>query len=301
MGVIVLTRKDNEKQGKGFALEWAFFHLLKEDYDAFVVLDADCSIDPHALTVFNSYINRGSAVLQANDVTSNPDESATSYLLAVGNLLENNFFYAPKSRIGLSVFLRGTGMVFHRNILEKYPWNAYTVSEDTDYTLRLLRNNIRIIFINNVNVRSAFPATNEQLQIQRNRWVHGNIKLSKSNTLRLMAKGISSSNLLLIDGGWTLLVLSRPFVLIVIVLSLILTIFLMLMAPGNISIGLFDWMIILIIGLGIYFGLGVIKLGLDSRRSRFLLQSPLLILRLTKILLAGLLGKMKLTWERTPR
>ena len=61
-----------------------------------------------------------------------------SYLLSAAGFLENEFFYAPKSRLGLSVMLRGTGMVFHRDILLSHAWKAGSIVEDTEYTYQLL-------------------------------------------------------------------------------------------------------------------------------------------------------------------
>ena len=89
-----------------------------------------------------------------------------SYASAVGNALENDLFYEPKSKLGLAVLLRGTGMVFHREILERFPWKAYSVAEDVQYALQLIRNGVRITFLPDVRVFSPFPVTREQLTIQ---------------------------------------------------------------------------------------------------------------------------------------
>ena len=88
--------------------------MLNENYDAYLILDADCVIDRHALVSFDMYFMKEAKLLQANDVIANPDDTAMSYALAVGNQLENEYFYAPKSFLRLSVFLRGTGMIIHR-------------------------------------------------------------------------------------------------------------------------------------------------------------------------------------------
>ena len=137
-GAVCLVRYNEEEKGKGFALEWGFKQILPEGHDALVVLDADCQLDGHALRAFDYYLKQGEKVLQANDVASNPDNNAMSYAVAVGNLIENRLFYAPKSRLGLAVFLRGTGMVFRREVLEQHPWQAHSIVEDAEYTLRLM-------------------------------------------------------------------------------------------------------------------------------------------------------------------
>ncbi|HJT78403.1 MAG TPA: glycosyltransferase family 2 protein, partial [Gemmataceae bacterium] len=99
-GVTCLERHDATRRGKGFALEWAFAQVLPQGYDAVVVLDADCRLDRHALRAFDRRLSAGDRALQASYVASNPDASVTSYAVAVGNALENELFYAPKSRLG---------------------------------------------------------------------------------------------------------------------------------------------------------------------------------------------------------
>ena len=53
-GATCWIRRDDRRRGKGYALEWAFARLQSEKYDAFVVLDADCRLDRHALRRFKS-------------------------------------------------------------------------------------------------------------------------------------------------------------------------------------------------------------------------------------------------------
>jgi len=168
-GATCFERFDEEKKGKGFALEWGFKQILPEGYDALVVLDADCQLANHALRIFDNYLKKGEKVLQANDAASNPDSNAMSYAVAIGNLIENRLFYAPKSKLGLAVFLRGTGMVFRREVLDQYPWSAHAIVEDAEYTLRLIKNGIKVNFVNEVKVSSEFPATKDQLRVQRER------------------------------------------------------------------------------------------------------------------------------------
>lgn len=300
-GAEVLERNDERRRGKGFALAWAFEHLLQEPIDAFLILDADCVIEPHALQAFDGHFRQSALVLQANDVTSNPDESPMSYALAVGNLLENDLFYAPKSALGLAVLLRGTGMVFHRSVLERTPWDAYSVAEDADYSLRLLRAKVSVTFVKEVRVASAFPVSGEQLDAQRTRWAEGNLSLSRSQAFGLMLNGLSQANLMQFDGGWTLLVLSRPLVMAVAVVAFALSLLGWLLHSGPQTALLLSWSLSLLAGLVLYFGLGILLQGMTRRRLGFILRSPLLVWRLARISLRGLFGGGKKGWTRTPR
>jgi cellulose synthase/poly-beta-1,6-N-acetylglucosamine synthase-like glycosyltransferase len=300
-GALVLERRDDERRGKGYALAWALERILPDRPDAVVVLDADCRLDPHALRAFDERLCAGDAVLQASSVAANPEDSAVSYAVAVGNVLENDLFYAPKSRLGLSVLLRGTGMVFRRDILERHPWQAHSITEDMEYTLELLRAGVRVRFLSHVRVVSDFPAHAAQLRVQRLRYAAGNLRFGKGKALRLMVEGILSRRVGLFDLGWTLLVLSRPLVLAEALATLLLSVLCVWLAPGTLSATLLATAAVVLLLQGLYVGLGVVSLGVSVRRLRLLAGSGATFVRLLGITLQGMFGRGKLAWMRTPR
>lgn len=300
-GVNVLTRKDEINRGKGFALTWAFEQILPKEHDAIIILDADCKLDRHALRAFDVCLENGEKVLQSKYVVSNPDESPISYVSAVGNLIENDLFYWPKSELGLSVFLRGTGMVFAREILETYPWAAHSIVEDAEYSITLLRNGIRVVFLDDVAVASEFPANEEQLKVQRTRWASGNLTFGKYEAIKLMWQGIKNMDLVLADAGWTFLTLSRPLALLIMLLALVTSGGAYIIYGGADSKLLFNFAIILGLILLGYFFVGIGMLGINKHRIMLLLSAPIVIIKLVVISLLGLLGVNKDLWARTPR
>lgn len=300
-GATCLVRTDPGRRGKGYALEWAFGRILPAGHDVLVVIDADCRLDGHALRVFDGCLEEGDQVLQANDIASNPDDGAISYAAAVANTIENELFYEPKSRLGLAVFLRGTGMVLRREILERFPWQARSIAEDAEYTLSLLRGGIRVRFIGNVRVVSDFPVRRDQLRIQRTRWIGGSLAFARTHAVRMIWEGLVGRRGLLIDGGWTMLVLVRSLVLLGLISVLALGALCAWRAPGTLS-SILVWT-----GLGlalmqaIYLGMGITLLGLNGRRARFLLSIPIVATRMVAIALAGIIGVDQGLWAMMPR
>jgi len=300
-GCICFERTDLRNRGKGQALSWAFDQMESMIFDAIIVLDADCFIDPHALKVFGRYLDHGWMVLQSRNSASNPDDSSISYAVAVGNLLENDFFYSPKSRLGLAVLLRGTGFVIARKILMSFPWRASSITEDIEYSASLVRNRIPIHFIPEVEVKSKFPTSAGQLEVQRRRWAEGNIGFGKKNALRLIWNGFLEGNWRLMDAGWTFLVLSKPLILASVLATLVLSVLCLWLAPGKLSSGLL-W-----IGIGVagsmlaYLSLGIYRLGIDLHRIELLCRAPSVVLRLVFIALRSLTGRGTEAWVRTPR
>jgi cellulose synthase/poly-beta-1,6-N-acetylglucosamine synthase-like glycosyltransferase len=300
-GASCLERRDPERRGKGHALQWAFERILPQGYDAAVVLDADCTLDPHALRVFDGRLSLGDRVLQANDVAANPEESAISYATAVANFLENDLFYAPKSRLGLAVFLRGTGMVLHRSVLERHPWRASSLAEDTEYTLHLIRDRIPVRFVPEVRATSSFPVDDRQLSVQRARWVGGNLSFSRSQAWSLIWEGLWRGNVMLCDAGWTLFNLVRSLIVLWVALSVALSGALAYHGPGPVSIALFSASLISAGLLTAYVVLGIFLFGLSPGRTRLLLGLPGTTARMVWIAARGLVGVWPERWIRAER
>lgn len=300
-GVQCLERHDDALIGKGHALRWAFERLLPKNHDAFVVLDADCLIDPHSLDIFSNEIASGQSVLQANDVVSNPDSSAISYAVAVGNAMENHLYYRPKSCLGLVVLLRGTGMVFRRDVLELHPWGAFSVAEDAEYSISIYRNGLKVKFLPDVTVRSPSPRRIEQLAAQRLRWASGNAQLSKHRALKFIADGISKCSLLDLDTGLTIMSRSKPLQLAIVGILYVVSTLGLLLTHALFFRFVFGLSNVLVAGYALYVIWGVLDLGLSWHRFRLLAQTPIVLAGLVLYALRGLLTSKDARWERTPR
>jgi cellulose synthase/poly-beta-1,6-N-acetylglucosamine synthase-like glycosyltransferase len=300
-GAHVLERHDPDRRGKGFALAWAFERILPLGHDALVVLDADCRADADLLRAFARRLADGDPVLHARYVASNPDASPISYALAVANRVEDDLFYAPKDRLGLAVFLRGTGMAFRRDVLERLPWRAVSNVEDAEYTVTLLAHDVAVRFVPETRVVSEYPQHAEQLDVQRRRWTGGGIALARGYAPRLIGSGLVRRSLRLVDAGWTMLIASRPLVLAVQIVAVALGLMCVLLAPGGLSSAILMTGLSALALQAIYLGMGVILLGLSARRVLMLLRAPALVARLILIAATALLGAADRAWARTPR
>ncbi|MCE5268539.1 MAG: glycosyltransferase family 2 protein [Planctomycetaceae bacterium] len=300
-GATCLIREDKERRGKGFALAWALPQVLAAGYDALLILDADCRIEPHALQVCDARLRQGQRVLQANDGVANPDGSATSYLLAVANLLENDCFYAPKSALGLAVFLRGTGMLFHRDVLLQFPWRAESVVEDAEYTCQLLAAGVRIRFVPEVRVTSDFPARGDQLAVQRERWVGGGLRMALTRAPRLLYGSLKTGRLVLCDAGVTMLVASRPLVIGQFLLAAAATLLAAWISPGSWTAFLMATMGSLAAVYAAYVGVGVARLGITRRRMLLLGRLPFCVASYLVMAMKGMSRGGAGDWKRTPR
>ena len=293
-GAEVLERRDDTLRGKGYALRFAFESILSLDYEAVVVVDADSVVSENFLSGLNMRIRDGQKVIQALYGISNPDNSVLTYLFQVGNLIENKLYWIPKDILGLPILLRGNGMCFTREILERYPWDSFTIVEDTEYGLKLLEQGERVRFASELGVFAYQPENLEQANIQRVRWASGNATLTRSRALRCIYKGIWKRDIGQIDIGVTLLAGSKPLLLLANILLTALALFL-----GNSLIVV--WSAALLLGQGMYICLGIFMNGLSIRNMGLLLLSPLYLAWLCVVSVLGLVGFRKNQWLRTAR
>jgi cellulose synthase/poly-beta-1,6-N-acetylglucosamine synthase-like glycosyltransferase len=300
-GARCLERHDLTQRGKGPALAWALDQLLPEKPDAVVILDADCRLDPHALQVFAARFAAGIRVLQAAYVASNPEQSLTSYAASVANTVENDLFYVPKESLGLAILLRGTGMAFRRDVLTTVPWQAHSVVEDAEYTVRLLEAGIAVEFVPDVRVWSSFPAQHKQLAVQRTRWIGGTLHLGITHGLPLMLSGLLKRDRYRFDLGWTLFVAGRSLVLLELLAALGCALLAAWVMPTMLTFGLVQSACSLIVIHGMVLALGAYRLGFSGRRLALLTGLPWVGAQWLTIAGASLLPGRNRSWQRTPR
>ena len=134
-----------------------------------LVVDADCELAPDALTRLISAIAGGAQVAQAAVLPRNAHAVPAGLVAGVGWQLENAVA-AGLDRLGVAAGLRGTGMLFRREVLEVHPWDAFGPTEDAEYAGRLRQAGVRVRFLLDAEVRGEAPPTAAAFGTQRKRW-----------------------------------------------------------------------------------------------------------------------------------
>lgn len=269
-GAEVLERHDLTLRGKGYALAYALETILPSRPDAVVVLDADCEVCPELFRAFDAHLASGCLAVQSAVRTRNPDAGQSGFASAVGNQMDNDTA-AGKDRLGLRPPLRGNGMAFRRELLERIPWRSYGLTEDAEYDDRLKAAGVRVRFAGSVHVRSEAPVRTQDLCQQRRRW----------REALFVGRGLFTN--------W---VESKPIVLAQLALT---SIVVPLAAPQ-----LLAWLGVLwLLTIGIYLR-AAWCVGLTRSRGMMLLRMPWLIVRLLFVTIRGF-SRGPSTWIRTRR
>jgi cellulose synthase/poly-beta-1,6-N-acetylglucosamine synthase-like glycosyltransferase len=216
-GVRVLERKVEDQRGKGFALQWAFESLQKKgqfnDYDAFVVVDADTVFDPGFLRVMDLRMAVGGKVIQGYYDVINPAASPMASLSYLGFALSRNLRYTGRTKLGWSGNLLGNGMCFSRDVIQRYGWRATSIVEDMEYTVILLLNGIRTAFARDALVYAEIPDTFKGSRAQRSRWDIGRFQVRNKYVGRLVKAAIRTRDVAYLDTAMELMI--PPFSLFV--------------------------------------------------------------------------------------
>jgi len=224
--VIVLSRHDTLKAGKGYALEWALVRISLNNYDAVLIVDADTTVKPDILTELNVLLNRGEQAIQCYIEIPNRNESWFTQLISLSRTINDLFYHYSKYKLSLSAYLMGTGMCFKASLLENKKWNAFSLSEDWEYFARLIEDGYRIGFAANAVVYQQESSSLKQATSQRLRWASGRFFVVKNLGMKLFLKGIRRRDLVMIDASLSLLFPNWSLQINLILLTLLASLFL---------------------------------------------------------------------------
>jgi cellulose synthase/poly-beta-1,6-N-acetylglucosamine synthase-like glycosyltransferase len=182
-GAQVFERFDDERRGKGFALDW-FLTSCRRHYvqtDAIAIVDADVTADRNfLLEISASLSNPDIHVVQAYNGVSNPNDGWRPALIDAAFNIFNHLRMAGSFRLSGTAVLKGNGMGFRTRLLERYAWPCHSIVEDMEFTLLLLQEGITVHYNPDAVVRSEMVTSGRNASSQRARWEGGRFMLVRN-------------------------------------------------------------------------------------------------------------------------
>lgn len=304
-GAKVYERNNPDKRGKGYALRWCFDKLLAENdehrYDAMVVVDADSIVTHNLLTVMNKYMQKGAKVIQGY-LTIDPKPGVwTSEIIRIGFTLYNYVRPLGRRALNFPAGLRGNGMCFSVETLKQVPWDAYSTTEDLEYGLKLLLNDVDVVFAPEAIGYNVVPEKAKNAESQRERWEMGRFPVLKEYVGPLFKNVFKKRSLKIFDALVDLV--TPPLVNMLIVVGAMILLNLSLFLAGIEAALLFLWLWLSLLGLGLFHALaGLYAAGADFSLYKSLLYVPRYAIWKLYIYAKILLVKGTTTeWVRTVR
>ena len=220
-GVNVCERFSPQR-GKGFALEWMFnelFNMEDQKYDAICLFDADNVVSSNFLLEMNSKLKKGYRSIQGYLDTKNPNDSWVTACYATAYWSMNRMWQLARYNKGLSNALGGTGVCLEYNLLKEYGWGAHCLTEDLEFTMKLLLNGIKTSWAHEAKVYDEKPVYFSQTWRQRTRWLQGHWDVCFRYMVPLIKKGIKERKWYPIDGA---IYLFQPILIMTMTLNFLL-------------------------------------------------------------------------------
>jgi cellulose synthase/poly-beta-1,6-N-acetylglucosamine synthase-like glycosyltransferase len=167
---IILVEVSFEKSTKSKALNKAM-ETIGNNFDVAVVLDADNLMMNDFLLKINHAFNCGFKVVQGHRVAKNLN-THFAVLDAISEEVNNHIFRKGHRNLGLSSALIGSGMAFDYHLFKTTMANVNAIGGfDKELELKLLRDNIKIEFLNNALVLDEKVQKPDVFANQRKRWL----------------------------------------------------------------------------------------------------------------------------------
>jgi 1,2-diacylglycerol 3-beta-glucosyltransferase len=294
-GAFAHERIDDERRGKGYALQWLMQQLEvgAVPHDAVLILDADSIVSPNFLTVMDARLARGERAIQAYYAVRDPQSSWSASLRSVA--LAALHYLRPLGRmpLGGSAGLKGNGMVFAAEILHKYQWSA-SLTEDIEYHMTLILGGHRITFAPDAIVWAEMPSNLKAARTQNIRWERGRQEMLRQYVPRLLRAALARRSFLLFDAAVEQII--PPFSLIAAASLLSLIASVALQSIPAVLLGVF-----LLLGQAVYILAGLWLSGAPKKVYQALLYAPIFIVWKVWLYLRVLIGLDRKGWTRTAR
>lgn len=184
---------------KGDALRYAFDVLSTEDFDAYVVFDADNVVHPNFLSRMNDACSENYKVAQGYRDSKNPQDNWISGSYSIYYWMQNFFFNRARMNAKGSASINGTGFMVKKEVIDSLGFDTVTLTEDIEFTAKCAINNIQIAFVQDAITYDEQPVSFSASWKQRKRWSIGAHNCLKIYGLKLIESFVKNRNMLSLD------------------------------------------------------------------------------------------------------
>jgi len=179
-GAVVYERTDRVHVGKGYALNYLLTQIRDtwgDDYfDGYFVFDADNLLAPDYVSRMNETFSPDCQIVTSYRNSKNFGDNWISAGYGLWFLRDAAFLNAPRTQLGLSAVVSGTGYLFSREVmLQGNGWPFHSLSEDTEFTVHCILEGEKIGYCGEAELYDEQPTQLGQSIRQRMRWVRGNM------------------------------------------------------------------------------------------------------------------------------
>lgn len=197
MGCTVFERFNKQYIGKGYALNFAFEKIFADpanDYEAFIILDADNLLTKNYMAEMNKVFDQGYRALTSYRNSKNYAQNWISSGYGLWFLREAEFLNRPRAVLHNSCAISGTGFLVATELIkERGGWNYHLLTEDIEFTAATVITGEKIGYAGRAMLYDEQPITFKQSWNQRMRWAKGFYQVLGKHGLGLVKRIFSFS------------------------------------------------------------------------------------------------------------
>jgi cellulose synthase/poly-beta-1,6-N-acetylglucosamine synthase-like glycosyltransferase len=167
-----------EKSTKIKSLNFAV-NVLTKVYDTVVVLDSDNIMQPDFLSKMNRERQAGYQAVQGHRVAKNEDTDM-AFLDAMSEEINNHLFRKGHYILGFSSALIGSSMAFEFQLFKRLIKGIHSVGEDKELELALLKEKVKIAYVEDALVYDEKVQNMEVFGNQRRRWLASQLNIFRT-------------------------------------------------------------------------------------------------------------------------
>ena len=177
-GATVFSRSNQEKVGKGYALDFGLKAIWSTypdaGYEAYFVFDADNVLDAHYFAEMNKVFDGGAQASTSYRNSKNFDSNWISAGYGVWFLREAKFLNQARLTLNTSCAVSGTGFFIADEVLRRAGgWKWHLLTEDIEFSASSIIDGVRIAYCPTAVLYDEQPTTFRDSWNQRARWAKG--------------------------------------------------------------------------------------------------------------------------------
>jgi cellulose synthase/poly-beta-1,6-N-acetylglucosamine synthase-like glycosyltransferase len=187
-GAEVLVYNDIHAGGKGEALRYGFNRALKDGAEAVLVVDADSVVSANLIPEVLRSLSDGATAIQCRYEMLSADQTTRGRLASLAFRAFTYIRSAGRDRLGLSAGISGNGFALTARLLDKVPYDAFSIVEDLEYHIQMVRAGESVRFVESATVSSYFPPSSAGEASQQSRWQGGRLGVARKWLVPLIGR-----------------------------------------------------------------------------------------------------------------
>lgn len=204
--VYIHTDDDPKHHIVGYALKYAFEHLLQEEtkYDYVIRLDADNHVNDDFFRLMNDAYNAGAKIARPYESALNMTQSNFTKACGLYYIFDSRFSSRIRETIHLDAHVNGPGSLTAMEIIERIGgYDTTTMCEDTEFNFKRMFEGYRCHFVEDAVVYEDLPSTFNATLKRNKRLGAGNTRLLFKYTPKLFFYTFKNKNFSFIENFLT--------------------------------------------------------------------------------------------------